>query len=184
MIAEPPGDRNKRLEQYLGNIKTGDKSALELLYRETSAGVYSFALSLLKNREDAEDVLQEVYLSVYKSADRYHPRGKPMEWLMTVTRNLCYSRLRSRRTHEEILENTAVDYGAIGAAEDRMMLFDSLNRLTDDERQIVILHAVSGLRHREIAAVLGIPLSTVSSKYNRSLGKLRKILTQGGAPNE
>lgn len=182
--SEPPKDKAKRLGLYLNEIKKKDKSALEMLYRETSAGVYSFALSLLKNREDAEDVLQEVYLSIYKNAGSYHHRGKPMEWIMTVTRNLCYSKLRSRRIQEPLSDDSAVDYGMMSDTDDRILLLQSLNTLEDDERRVVILHAVAGLRHREIATVLGIPTSTVSSRYNRALKKMRNILTQGGVQHE
>lgn len=181
-VIVPDPSRSERLEGYINRIADNDMTSLKLLYEETGAGVYSFALSMMKNREDAEDILQEVYLTVHKSAYLYRSVGRPMEWLMTVTRNLCLSRLRQRRKRAEMIEaDEPVDYSSIFAAEDRMMLSEGLSALSDDERRVVILHAVSGLKHREIAAVLGVPVPTVTGKYRRALKKLRKYLEKGGA---
>ena len=70
--------RSRRLEKYLKEIADDNMASLRLLYEETSAGVYSFTLSMLKNREDAEDAMQDVYLSIHRSAHLYTPMGRPM----------------------------------------------------------------------------------------------------------
>lgn len=180
-IASASADRIRTLEAAIMRIAEGDRASLESLYRETSVGVYSYTLSLMKNREDAEDILQEVYLHIFRSASSYTPRGKPLEWMMKITKNLCLSALRSRRSHAELREDAAVDFDTAQMSDDRLMLYDALRMLGDEERQTVILHTVSGLRHREIAAVMGVPLPTVTSRYSRAVKKLRNYLMRGGA---
>lgn len=174
--------RSERLEGWLKGIANEDMTSLRLLYEETSAGVYSFALSMLTSREDAEDILQDVYLSIHKSAHLYRQMGRPMEWIMTITRNLCLTKLRERKRTQPLTEaDEPVDWIGSAKSDDRIALNEALSTLSDRERQIVLLHAVAGLKHREIAAVLGSPVPTITTQYRRALRKLKKKLTEGGA---
>ena len=97
-----------------------------------------------------------------------------MAWLLTVARNLARSRLRQSGRQIELDEEA---WNAIPAAvpdvEERQLIRGALARLGTEEREIVLLHAVTGLKHREIAQLLELPLSTVLSKYHRGLKKLR-----------
>lgn len=184
MIADDSA-RSRRLEEYLKEIADDNMASLRLLYEETSAGVYSFTLSMLKNREDAEDAMQDVYLSIHRSAHLYTPMGRPMEWIMTVTKNICISRLRNRSKLKPLSdEDKPIAFPDISKSEDRMLLNEALKILTDEERKVIILKTVAQLKHREIATVLGIPQATVRSKYRRALKKLKQYLTKGGAYRE
>lgn len=184
MIADDSA-RSRRLEEYLKEIADDNMASLRLLYEETSAGVYSFTLSMLKNREDAEDAMQDVYLSIHRSAHLYTPMGRPMEWIMTVTKNICISRLRNRSKLKPLSdEDKPIAFPDISQSEDRMLLNEALKILTDEERKVIILKTVAQLKHREIATVLGIPQATVRSKYRRALKKLKQYLTKGGAYRE
>lgn len=184
MIADD-SERSRRLEEYLKEIADDNMASLRLLYEETSAGVYSFTLSMLKNREDAEDAMQDVYLSIHRSAHLYTPMGRPMEWIMTVTKNICISRLRNRSKLKPLSdEDKPIAFPDISRSEDRMLLNEALKILTDEERKVIILKTVAQLKHREIATVLGIPQATVRSKYRRALKKLKQYLTKGGAYRE
>lgn len=177
--------RSRRLEEYLKEIADDNMASLRLLYEETSAGVYSFTLSMLKNREDAEDAMQDVYLSIHRSAHLYTPMGRPMEWIMTVTKNICISKLRDRNKLNPLSdEDKPIAFPDISRSEDRMLLNEALKILTDEERKVIILKTVAQLKHREIATVLGIPQATVRSKYRRALKKLKQYLTKGGAYRE
>lgn len=184
MIADDSA-RSRRLEEYLKEIADDNMASLRLLYEETSAGVYSFTLSMLKNREDAEDAMQDVYLSIHRSAHLYTPMGRPMEWIMTVTKNICISKLRDRNKLKSLSdEDKPIAFPDISQSEDRMLLNEALKILTDEERKVIILKTVAQLKHREIATVLGIPQATVRSKYRRALKKLKQYLTKGGAYRE
>ena len=172
------------LERWLAEIATGSKKALEELYHHTSSSIYSFSLSILKNSQDSEDVLHDCYVQIWLAAGSYQPLGKPMAWILTITRNLCFKKLRERKQSSDLPEEewsfslTAPDSLS---SEERILLQEALARLSDEERQIVVLHAVSGFKHREIAAFLTMPLSTVLSKYNRAIKKLQRYLREEGA---
>ena len=138
-------------------IARGDTAALETLYRQTSASIYGFALSILRDPTAAEDVMQDTFVSVMQSAPGYQP---------SENKNLSFDELfHVEDTHD-----------AYQVTENHMVLEKVLHTLTDSERQIVMLHALSGLKHREVADLLGIPQATAISRYNRALGKLRNSM--------
>lgn len=160
------------LDRWIKDIGRGDRDALASLYHATSSAVYAYALSILKNRHDAEDVLHDCYVTVWNSAGTYRSQDKPMAWLMTLTRNLCLMQLR--RQKRVLPLESAEGFGHPDAdPEDALMLRSCMQVLSEEERQIVVLHAIAGCRHREIAGMLGLKTSTVLSKYRRALQKLR-----------
>jgi len=162
------------------NIARDASDAMHVLYEKTHKSLYGFILSITKDPHDAEDALQEAYISVYRSAHTYTPAGKPMAWLFTVARNAANMQLRTKREHLPF-EEAFMDKEALfedHAANERLALQAAMEQLSDTERQIIMLHAVSGLKNREIAKVLQIPLNTVLSKYSRALKKLRAYLEQ------
>ncbi len=169
----------EELDQYIKDISGGDPKALGKLYKQTSSAIYGFALSIVKNTQDAEDILQEVYVKIFTAAHTYQSKGKPMAWMLTITRNLALMRIREQK--EAILMPTEDIHSAYHPAvtdEDRMVLEAMLSNLKDEERQIVILHSITGLKHHEIATLMEMPLPTVLSKYHRALKKLRKIIKE------
>ncbi len=165
-----------KTEQLLLAVAAGDQDALAALYQRTRAAVYAMALSLLHNVHDAQDVTQETFVRIWEKAEGYRPQGSPMAWILTIARNLARMKLRQGNRVEDLSEE---EWDAIPAdksdleVEERHLLQTALAALSDQERQIVMLHAVSGLKHREIAALLEMPLPTVLSKYHRALKKLR-----------
>lgn len=184
VMTMPPsqsGWKDGMVENCIARIAGGDQDALALLYEHTHAAVYGFALSILKNRHDAEDVLQDAYLQIWNAAGTYTSAGKPLAWIFTITRNLALMRIREQsRTvavAPEDWQSLFADEPAVNH-EDRLLLASLLDVLTDEERQIVILHSMTGLKHREIAGLLDLRLGTVLSKYNRALKKLRNALKE------
>lgn len=167
-----------KTEKLLGRVAGGDTDALSELYENTKASVYGFALSILKNTHDAEDVLHDCYVAVWNSAGGYKPMGKPLAWLLTITRNLCLKKIKEKDRNQDIPEDWDSKLEEVkGITEvDKLVIRECMNRLSDEERQIVMLHAVAGFKHREIGEMLDIALPTVISKYNRALKKLRDIL--------
>ena len=167
-------------EDLFAKIGQGDTEAFSRLYERAGGSVYAYALSLLRSREDAQDAMQDVFLKVRGAAHLYRPQGKPLAWLLTITRNVCMMRFR-QRSHfagaplEEGMEEA---FSPIGDREDRLVLEAAFTVLSPEECRIVVLHAVSGMKHREIGALFQLPLSTVLSKYNRGIRKLRKRLEE------
>jgi len=166
------------VERCLAGICKQDLKALEEFYYRTSTSVYGFALSVLKNAQDAEDVMHDLYILAWSAAGKYRADGKPMAWILTITRNLCLQKLREYRKVSDIPQEGWEAYISGNenmSPDDKLILSECLGSLSDEERQVVVLHAVSGFKHREIAKLLEMPLSTVLSKYNRAMKKLRKI---------
>ena len=85
-------------------MRNQDLKALEELYRRTSASVFGYALSVLKNVQDAEDVMHDLYVLVWSAVWKYSPDGKPMAWIITITRNLCLQKLREYQKRSDIPE--------------------------------------------------------------------------------
>ncbi len=171
-------------ENLILRMGRGDGAAFAEFYRQTSSAVYGFALSILRNRHDAEDVMHDAFIRAYGAAVSYKPSGKPMSWLLTIVRNLCYNRIRDGRVCEDIAEYDDLAAASPDDSIDRMVLEKAMSILDSDERQIVVLHALTGLKHREIADILEVPVGTVLSKYNRSLKKMRKELEGKGYGND
>lgn len=138
-------------------------------------------MSMASTPADAEDVLHDTYLAVYSSAESYTAKGKPMAWIMTIAKNLARMRMRKARRQLDIADD---DWGLYLAAksevssDERVLLQTAMKILSDDEQQIVMLHAVAGVKHREIAALLDMPTATVLSKYSRAIKKLRTVMRQ------
>ena len=173
-------------EGVILRIARKDRDAFAELYRMESDAVYGLALSILRNKEDAEDVMHDAFIRIFNAAGSYSPGGEPLAWIFTIVRNLCYNKIRdSEKTRDEEPakfeneEQAGTTEGCgndIEEATDRMVLDAAMECLEQDEREIVILHALTGLRHREIAEALDMPEGTVLSKYNRALKKMRKAL--------
>ena len=173
------GRRDRELEQLLLQVGRGDREAFARFYGLTRGAVYALALSLLGDSHEAQDVAQDTFVKVWESAPSYRSEGSPMAWLLTLARNLARSRLRrsSRQAELDEEEWNAIPADAPAVApEDRAVLQEALFRLGAEERKVVLLHAVTGLKHREIAQLLGLPLSTVLSKYHRGLKKLKALM--------
>ncbi|MGN1039847.1 MAG: RNA polymerase sigma factor [Candidatus Fimimonas sp.] len=173
--------QSAELDKCIFGIANGDSDALSKLYTMVSAPVYAYALTVLRNTFDADDVLHDTVVKVYENAPVYRSQGKPMAWILTIAKNLCYTRFRQNahvaEISDEALEQQFADNTQM-SVEDKLLVTKCLSALPQEERSIVVLHAVSGLKHREIAQLLKIPLSTVLSKYNRSLKKLQEIISE------
>lgn len=166
-------------DSLLYQVAGGDREAFARLYRNTKSSVYGFALSILKNRQDAEDIMQDTYLQIQVNAPHYQGQGKPMAWILTIVRNLCLMKIRESKKVVDLPElewEKMQGSGGMEGKEDSMLLKAAMTVLTDQERMIISLHALSGCRHREIAEILQLPLPTVLSKYHRGLKKMRKQL--------
>ncbi len=176
--AGPRADR-EALDRLLLAAGQGDREAFAGLYEAARGAVYAAALGMLRDHHAAQDLCQDAFVRIWESAPRYRSTGSPMAWMLTITRNLARMSLRGAGRQQTL---TGEEWAALpgdesaGAAEDALVLREALHTLDEEERQVILLHAVSGLRHREIAALLERPLSTILSKYQRGLRKLKNRL--------
>lgn len=167
-------------EELILKIADGDMDALHSLYEAVSGSVYGFALSIVKNKYDADDVLQDTFLRVYSNAADYKSRGKPLAWILTIARNSALSKLRECGKTESLDDQLSepMDFSSVNDAERRILLETLFGSLNEEEKQILILHAVSGMKYREIASFMEIPLNTVLSKYHRAVKRLKEKITE------
>lgn len=166
-------------ENLFLRLAADDMSALDELYSITERTIYAYAVSLTRDHEKSLDLVQDTYIKILSAAHLYKPMGKPLAWMFTIAKNLHYTNYKREKRNismepEEIADDKNFSY--ITDMEDRVVLQGVLSLLSEEERQIVMLHAVSGMKHREIAENLELKLSTTLSKYNRSLKKLREYL--------
>lgn len=171
----------EQLEPLLAGLAAGDRDSLAELYHRTRAAVYGLALSYLKNSQDAEDVTQDTFVRAWEKAAQYQRQGKPLQWLLAIARNLSLMKLRQKTRTADLPEEDWLAIAADAPAltpEEKHLLHTALTQLSEEESRIVLLHAVTGLKHREIAAMLDLALPTVLSKYNRAIKKLGKSLEE------
>ena len=160
-------------EGLFEKIANGDDAAFTELYYASYRQIYGFLLALTKNKEDAEDL--------------YRKQGTPMTWMCAVAKNqfLDFVRKKSKGVSVDFDEVEKYVSEGLGTGvkqhkdvENEMVLEKAFEILNKQERTIVVLHMIDGLKHREISKITGIPLSTVLSKYNRSLKKLREFIKE------
>lgn len=171
-------------ETLLKKAADGDQEAFRQLYQNTDRTMYSFILSIVRHPQDAEEIMQETYLKIWTSASGYKSQGKPLAWMFTIARNLCYMKFREQKHDSDVTldDLTGMELGEdcpeIEMAADKMVLLAALQTLKEEEREIVLLRTSAGMKHREIAASLDVPLATVLSRYNRAMKKLEKFLRE------
>jgi RNA polymerase sigma-70 factor (ECF subfamily) len=164
----------------------GDRGALRDVVERTSAKLMGICLHILKDREEAEDVLQDVFVSVWKRASTFDPaRASPITWLATIARNRAIDRLRARRTRrteapvEEILDlpDERPDGFALAAAKDEgKRVNHCLSQLEGRAQAMIRTAFFDGLSYSDLATRAGVPLGTVKSWIRRGLQRLRDCL--------
>ena len=170
-------------------IAARDEVALAQLYDRYRAILFGLLMRILNNREEAEDVLQEVFLQVWrKAADFDENRGRPFTWLVTLGRSRGIDRLRTLAVRERVAEASAREVieeisdaaGDAFRSEQRGLLNDALAKLPDDQKRPLMLAYFDGLTQSEIATRLGTPLGTVKTRMRTGLIKLRELLAGKG----
>lgn len=174
------------IETLIARIALRDRGAFEALYDATSAKLFGICLAVLKDRAEAEDALQDVFLRVWNKAESYAVTGhSPITWLATVARNLAIDRLRARRAAAAGVEEAAAlpdgrpgpEAASLAASESRRIVA-CLGELPDDRAGAVRGAYLDGLTYEELAARYGVPLNTMRTWLRRSLQKLRECLSR------
>lgn len=165
-------------DRLIGRIAEGDMSALEQLYREMYIPVYRFLLSMLcGNTHSAEDLAQETFIRVFRYAPKFTAMGQGRSWVYRIASRLALTHLSDKRGKWDELGDTLpcgwdMEENVIFS----QSLHDAMAMLPDEERQIVSMHAVTGLTLNEIAFIIGRPLGTVKWLHAKAVKTLRQLL--------
>jgi RNA polymerase sigma-70 factor (ECF subfamily) len=172
------------IAHLIGRCALRDRAAFRLLYDRTSAKLFGVLLRILRERSDAEEALQEVYVKVWQRADRYVPGGfSPISWLVAVARNHALDRLRARKPATEDIE-AAFDLADASpdpeanavASSERARISDCLGTLEPQRADAVRGAYLDGQSYEELAARFAVPLNTMRTWLRRSLIRLRECL--------
>lgn len=182
-----PDEGRAFLVDRLRAVADGDRAALRQIYDRTAAKLFGVCLRILDSREEAEDVLQDVYLTVWNRAETFDPaRASPITWLATIARNRAIDRRRQigPRAHDRPVDE-AVDIAdeapdalaLLHRSDDARRLAECLDELDGRTRGAIVTAFYGGRTYDELAAIASVPLGTMKSLIRRGLLRLKGCLS-------
>ncbi|MFH5886037.1 sigma-70 family RNA polymerase sigma factor [Halalkalibaculum sp. DA3122] len=171
-------------------IKGGDTKALEELYELYKSLLFGMILSIVKKREEAEDLLQEVFMKIWEKAHTFdEERGNVYSWIVTITRNKSIDRIRSKGYKTQQKTSTSVNEPALTLEGDNFdplettifsdrseLVKRALEKIPEEQREVIKVAYYGGMTQSEIAEHLDIPLGTVKTRTRQGMIKLKNIL--------
>ena len=167
---------NREFDRCMRRMQKGDKTGLKEIYEAYISYIYAVIRGVVKNKENAEDLTAEFFIKLWNMADQYKAGSGHKTWMTVIARKAGREQLT-----EEVPEASAADTAA-GIADSmenevvgRMNFRETVEKLPETERQIMTMKLAGQMTFKEIAEVLGIPMGTVTWKYQNSLEKLRRV---------
>ncbi|MGB5266596.1 MAG: sigma-70 family RNA polymerase sigma factor [Polyangiales bacterium] len=191
MLDRHPEDESTPDRDLIARTAAGDRRAFERIVERHAAAVLRLATAVTDDPASAEDVLQQAFLSAYRSAASFRAESSARTWLLTIARNAAY-RVRAKRGREDLMDEPLMTLGREAgwgsddpealaiAAERRSALTSALQSLSAGDREVLILRDVEGLSGQEAADVLGIKSRALKSRLHRARLRLAGALRAGG----
>lgn len=174
--------KNREFDRCMRRIQKGDKSGLKEIYEAYVSYIYAVILGVVKNKENAEDLTAEFFIKLWQMADQYKAGSGHKTWLTVIARNMSIDFMRKagrEQLTEEVPETSDTVSGANPSMENevvgRMNFRETVDKLPEIERQILTMKLAGQMTFKEIAEILGMPMGTVTWKYQNSLEKLRRV---------
>ncbi len=170
---------DKQFEQCMKRIQRGDKTALKEIYEAYLPLVYTIAVDVLKNKENAEDITSEFFIKLWEIADRFKEGNGHKAWMIRIIKNMAIDYIRKYRKEEmtdfsdaskEEKAKDQVEEEVIG----NLSLQKALSTLSEGEQEIVKLKVLADMTFKEIAKTCNQPMGTVTWKYQNAMKKLRR----------
>jgi RNA polymerase sigma factor (sigma-70 family) len=169
-------------QELTAALKAKDDQAFSYLYDHYSGSLYSIILQIVKSPESANDILQEVFLSIWRKIESYDPtKGRLFTWMLNISRNASIDMLRSK-TYQNSQKNQEITDNVYGVNQVTQTSIDSiglskfLGKLRPEQRVLIELAYFKGYTHDEIAQIEDIPLGTVKTRIRSALLQLREFL--------
>ena len=182
--------------ELVARAGAGDQEAFEQLVRDNQNRVYSLAVRLVGDREEAADLAQEAFLKAWQGLSSFQGDSSFATWIYRLTTNVCIDYLRRKKRRQEVEPAVSLDdedsgwaepadagqdpHRKLEEAERGRALARGLERLPEHQRQVLVMRELSGLSYQEIGAATGLDLGTVKSRIARARLALRKILLEDG----
>lgn len=179
-------------QELMRRVRSGDYSPVSEIYDRYASRLYNFAYRFLRNREGAEDAVQETFMRMIKNSSQFHPDGKLTTWLFAITANWCRDFLRKADNRPK--ESSDVLLGAPAPAdysphrrlevrEVERQLERALSKLEPDAREVIVLFKYQGFSHAEIAQIAGCSEGAVKLRVFRAMKALKEALAPTGSEN-
>ncbi len=182
-VADEPEDKDVAL---LARIAHGDRLALEQLYAQVRLPVFQYLLHLTSDHRNAEELLQDTLVAVWKNACSFVGKSSVRAWIFGIARQRAYKRLRRREPVYLALDAAETEpsdqpgpEAALLATMDRVELAQAVEQLNPVHREVLLLTFVHQLSYKEIAEVMDVPIGTVKSRLNGAKRSLRQLLCAG-----
>ncbi len=185
-FAPSTGDSERqRLVEALGQVAHGDRAALRSVYDATSAKLFGICLRISRDRALAEDVLQDVYVKVWRRAGRFDPaKASPITWLAAIARNTAIDAIRKRGRRDEVSDDVLADFedsapradALVEQRQDRARVVDCLDTLEGEQKRSIREAFFGGFTYSELADRRGVPLGTMKSWIRRGLARMKECL--------
>jgi len=162
--------------------RQGDKDSFAQVYDQIAPDLYKIALYTLGNTHDAEDIVSETFIEAYKGITKLRDPASFKPWMMKILSVRCKRKIAEYVKDKNVFDldyfmtTLSSDSDVSADVSEQVTVVTALARLSAQERQIIVLSVLQGYTTKEIAAILGSPLGTISSKLHRSLAKLRRML--------
>ena len=167
-------------QEYINRLKKRDEKAFEYIYISTKRAVYSMVFSVIKNHQVTEDIMQDVYMKMLSSIHQYQSNTNFFNWLLQIAKHQAIDYYRKKSNEVSLDELDFIEL--VPSNQDKPDEVDQFNRmmelLDDEERTVVLLKVVEGLKHKQIATIVGKPLGTVLWIYQKALKKLEGLEEQ------
>jgi RNA polymerase sigma-70 factor (ECF subfamily) len=186
MFDRPTAERDQ--EELLRRIAGGDQQALAEMYDQLAGVLFSMAIHILADRREAEEVVQDVFVQIWKKAASFDSAlGTPLHWTLGIIRNRCVDYLRARQRRSRLLDDAIEDAGADGVRpvapelsaltpEELAAVRSAVAALPADQHQAIAMAFFGGMTHLEISAALNEPLGTIKARIRRGMLKLQESL--------
>ena len=168
--------------ELVGMLKQRTQAAFNYLYDNYSASLYTIIISILQDKEQANDVLQEVFIKIWRQIEQYDSgKGRLFTWMSNISRNASIDTLRSKsynsqKQNRELTENVSNMVDPVNIETDKIGLKKVVTTLKDDHKVLIELAYFQGYTQDEISKILNIPLGTVKTRLRSALISLRELV--------